>query len=70
MDIREYVINNFKDSDEEDIRNSIMESIKDRDEVTLPGLGALFELLWESTGDEMKDKIISTIAKKIKQRTV
>lgn len=70
MEIREYVINNFKNSNEEDIRNSIMESIRDRDEITLPGLGVLFELLWESSSEDMKNKIISSIGKKLKQKTV
>ncbi|MBR3209436.1 MAG: small acid-soluble spore protein SspI [Bacilli bacterium] len=66
MDIREYVINNFKGSGFDEISSSVRESVKDKDEVTLPGLGVLFELLWDNSDDNMRHNIISIIEKSLK----
>ena len=48
IDIRKSIINNFKESDIKDIKTSIEESINDKDEITLPGLGVFFEILWNN----------------------
>ena len=63
IDIRKSIINNFKDSDTKDIRSSIESSISDRDEITLPGLGVFFELVWNNSDDEHKDYILDAIKK-------
>jgi small acid-soluble spore protein I (minor) len=59
--IRNYIINNFKNTETEDIKNSIEESIKKGDEITLPGLGVFFELLWNNSSKEEQDKILITL---------
>ena len=65
IDIRKSIINNFKESDIEDIKNSIEESIKYEDEITLPGLGVFFEILWKNSDDIKKDYILQTLKKKL-----
>jgi len=65
INIREYIRNNFKDSDKNDIKNSIDESIKENDEVTLPGLGVFFEILWNNCDDEQKEKILDILKSNI-----
>lgn len=61
IDIRKSIINNFKDSTKEDIIESINGSIKDNEEITLPGLGVFFELLWQNSDKQLQDKIIDNI---------
>lgn len=63
IDIRKSIINNFKESDVEEIKNSIEESISDGDEITLPGLGVFFEILWKNADEENKNYILQTIKK-------
>ena len=63
IDIRKSIINNFKESDIEEIKNSIEESISDKDEITLPGLGVFFEILWNNSDDTKKDYILQTLKK-------
>ena len=65
VNIREYIKNNFKDSDLNEIKESIVSSIESNEEVVLPGLGALFELLWNNSDEVMKDQILNTIKKGI-----
>lgn len=59
VNIREYIVNNFKNCSKDDIRETIVESIKSKDEVVLPGMGVLFEIVWKN--QELQDKIIDTI---------
>ena len=48
MDMRKYIINNFKDDDVSDIKDSIDSSIASMEEEPLIGLGVLFELAWNN----------------------
>jgi len=63
IDVRKYIINNFKEDTIEDIKNSIEESISSRDDDPLIGLGVLFELLWNNSTNEEKNIILSNIKK-------
>lgn len=64
-DIRNYIKNNFKDNDIDDIKESIIESIKSKDEVLLPGLGVFFELVWNNSDEEEKNELLKKIKKSI-----
>lgn len=63
IDIRAYIISNFKEDNIEEIRNSIEESIASHDEDPLIGLGVLFELLWTNSSPEEKEIILINIKK-------
>lgn len=63
IDVRKYIINNFKDNTTNDIRLSIEESISSHDEDPLIGLGVMFELLWNNSTEEEKNMILSNIKK-------
>lgn len=67
IDIRNYIIGNFKDENIEKIRDSIETTIKERNEDALIGLGVLFELIWGSLDENEKDKFLTIIMKKIKE---
>lgn len=65
IDVRKYIIENFKNDNEEKIRDSIETTIKFRDEDALIGLGVLFELLWSNLSEEDKTKNIKLIQSSI-----
>ncbi|MBQ9072039.1 MAG: small acid-soluble spore protein SspI [Bacilli bacterium] len=67
IDIRKSIINNFKNSNTEEIKESIESSIQDKDEITLPGLGVFFELLWENSNSEQQQIILEIIQKSINE---
>ena len=66
IDIRQYIIENFKEDNEEKIRDSIETTIKFKDEDALIGLGVLFELLWEKSSEEEKNNYLRIINSVIK----
>lgn len=63
IDIRKSIKDNFKDADTDEIKVSIISSIEANEEITLPGLGVFFELLWNNSDDDTKDYITNTIKK-------
>lgn len=65
IDIRKYIIDNFKGDNEEKIRNSIDTTIKFKDEDALIGLGVLFELLWNNITEDEKEINLKKIKKGI-----
>ena len=66
IDIRNYIIENFKDDNIEKIKNSIETTINERDEDALIGLGVLFELLWTKLNQEEKEQSLNNIRESIK----
>ena len=65
IDIRKNIMNNFKDVGIDEIKASIVSSIHDGKEITLPGLGVFFELLWNGSDENSKEFILSTIKKNL-----
>ena len=65
VDIRKSIIENFKGNGKDEMIESIEESIKEKEEITLPGLGVFFELLWKQSDDDLKNTIVSQIQKSL-----
>lgn len=63
IDIRKSIIDNFKGNEKEEMMESIEESVKEKEEITLPGLGVFFELLWQQSDKDLKNTIVSQIQK-------
>lgn len=66
IDMRQYIIDNFKDDGINDIRTSIEKSIESKDEEPLIGFGVFFELLWNNSDEDTKMLILNNIKKSIK----
>ena len=66
IDIRNYIIENFRDDNEEKIRDSIETTIKFRDEDALIGLGVLFEIIWNKASEDEKNNYLRMICGHIK----
>lgn len=61
IDIRKYIKENFKNSNIEEIKESIVSSLQENDEITLPGMGVFFEILWNNSNTEKQDYILNTL---------
>ena len=67
LNIREHIINNFQGDNYETLKKAIDESVTSQDEVTLPGLGVFFEIIWENADQELKNTLIEIIRKRVKK---
>ena len=66
LDIRSHIINNFKGDDTSVLKDAIEESIKNNDEITLPGMGVFFELVWQKSDEDMKNKFLNILESCVK----
>lgn len=66
LDIRSHIINNFKGDDINVLKDAIEESIKNNDEITLPGMGVFFELVWQKADEDTKSKILEILESCVK----
>lgn len=66
LDIRNLVLKNLAGSTREEIMGYISETIETREEEALPGMGILFETVWQKSNDSernrMMDKIMESIS--------
>ncbi len=67
ISIRGHIINNFKGDDFDVLRSAIEESIQEKDEVTLPGMGVFLEIIWQGADEELKNKMLQIIKERINQ---
>ena len=66
IDIRKSIKDNFKGAPSDEIRASIDSSINEGDEITLPGIGVFFEVLWNSSNDDEKNFILNKLENSLK----
>lgn len=57
-DIRKYVLDNFKNSCRAEITEVINASIKEHEDITLPGLGVFFEVIWNHSDKKIRDEMV------------
>ena len=67
MNIKEHIINNFKNDDHKALIEAIEESVESNDEVTLPGLGVFLSLIWESADKEVRNNLIDILKQQINE---
>ena len=63
IDIRNNIKQNFQGASLEEIKISIESSIAEAKEITLPGLGVFFELLWKNSDENDHEFLLQTIKK-------
>lgn len=66
-EIRRHIINNFSGDNFETLKKAIDDSVNEKDEYNLPGLGVFLELIWENASNEMKNQMIEIIRKRVKK---
>ena len=68
VDIRRHIINNFREDDVDTLRNAIEESIKEQDEIALPGMGVFLEIIWQDASEELKKQMLDIIHNRVKKQ--
>lgn len=66
INIRKSIKENFKGADIDEIKVSINEAVNNNDEITLPGLGTFFELLWKNSDEDNKNYILNTLQQSLR----
>ena len=67
ISIGEHIINNFKGDDYDSLQSAINESIESKDEVTLPGMGVFFEIVWQGADQKLKNEMLEIIKTRVSE---
>ena len=66
INIRNSIIDNFRNSSNEELHKTITDAIKLSEEKTLPGLGVFLELVWNNSSSEEKNHLINKLSTALK----
>ena len=61
MNIKEYIIKNLKECSIMDVKETVVASVNSNDEVVLPGLGVLFEMVWNNSDSNFQNEMVEII---------
>lgn len=59
--IRDYIINNFKDDNTSELKQTIEDTINEGLEEALPGLGVFMEIIWKNANDDLKKELLEIL---------
>jgi len=62
IDLRQAILVRVQDKSNDEL-SEIIESSIDHDELALPGLGVLFEMIWKQSSDSEHTQMINTLYK-------
>lgn len=67
FDIRKAIIDNMASNTRQDLEAVILDAIQTKEEKLLPGLGVLFELIWEQSNEQDKLEMIQSLESGVKE---
>lgn len=66
FDLRNAVIANISNNTQDELRETIVDAIKSGEEKMLPGLGVLFEIIWENSSQHDQQEMVETLEQGLK----
>lgn len=67
LNLRNAIVSNISTNDQSQLEATIVDAIQNGEEKMLPGLGVLFELIWEHADESMKQEMVETLESGVKQ---
>jgi small acid-soluble spore protein I (minor) len=61
LNLRKAIKSNIAGNNEEELEATILDAIKSGEEKMLPGLGVLFEMIWESAKEDEKEQMLTIL---------
>ncbi|MBS4216894.1 small acid-soluble spore protein SspI [Bacillus sp. FJAT-49711] len=66
LNLRNAIIHNVSGNDQSQLRDTIVDAIQRGEEKMLPGLGVLFEVIWQNADDQEKNMMLETLEQGLK----
>lgn len=67
LNLRKAIVTNIASNDQEQLEATIVDAIEKGEEKMLPGLGVLFELIWQQSDEDNKQEMIDYLEQGVKQ---
>ncbi|WP_087971858.1 small acid-soluble spore protein SspI [Oceanobacillus rekensis] len=67
LNLRKAIYSNISTNDQEQLEATIVDAIQNGEEKMLPGLGVLFELIWNQSNEQEKQEMVDALEQGVKQ---
>jgi small acid-soluble spore protein I (minor) len=67
LNLRHAIMENVANNTKEQLEDTIVDAIQRGEEKMLPGLGVLFEAIWNHSTEQQKEMMLSTLEQAVKQ---
>ncbi len=61
LNLRNAIIQNVTGNSQDELRDTIVDAIQNGEEKMLPGLGVLFEVIWQNASDQEKSEMLGVL---------
>ena len=69
LNLRKAILDNIATNDHQQLEATIVDAIQKGEEKMLPGLGVLFELIWQQSAEQEKQEMLQALEQGVKQAT-
>jgi small acid-soluble spore protein I (minor) len=66
LNLRNAIIHNVTGNSQDELKETIVDAIQNGEEKMLPGLGVLFEVIWNNSSDQDKQEMLQTLESGLK----
>lgn len=66
FDLRNAIIHNVSGNSQSELRDTIVDAIQNGEEKMLPGLGVLFEVIWQNSSEDDRLEMLQTLESGLK----
>jgi small acid-soluble spore protein I (minor) len=68
LNLRNAVITNVAGNSQDELKDTIVDAIQNGEEKMLPGLGVLFEVIWQNASEEERQEMLNALESGLKSR--
>ncbi len=69
LNLRNAILSNIESNDQSQLEATIVDAIQSGEEKMLPGLGVLFELIWNQSDEQEKQEMVEALEQGVKNAT-
>ncbi|AST92804.1 small acid-soluble spore protein SspI [Sutcliffiella cohnii] len=66
LNLRHAIKQNVQGNSQEELEATIVDAIQNGEEKMLPGLGVLFEMIWQHSSEQDKQEMLTTLENSLK----
>ncbi|WP_110927170.1 small acid-soluble spore protein SspI [Bacillus massiliglaciei] len=67
LNLRNAIIHNVSGNTQEQLEDTIVDAIQNGEEKMLPGLGVLFEVIWQNSTEDEKNEMLQALENGLKK---
>ncbi|CAH0346274.1 small acid-soluble spore protein SspI [Bacillus sp. CECT 9360] len=68
LNLRTAIIDNVSGNSQEQLEDTIVDAIQNGEEKMLPGLGVLFEVIWQHASEQERTEMLQTLEDALKKQ--